>query len=106
MQKVLLLGGTQHLQTVPVDPGFGSPISHCNGKDEPERYHRTVFYPSNAGANVAKVWYVYVSDAYQSQSEQLSEDTLIAKLKECKIPPHIESIGATQLQDERRLNIA
>lgn len=103
MNKVLLLGGSQHLRTVPVESDFGTPISHCNGVEFPERYHRAVFYPSDVGAALANVWYVYVTDAYQSHPGQLSEAMLIDELNKCGISPHMVSVDVQDLQRERRL---
>lgn len=104
MNKVLLLGGSQHLRTVPVESDFGTPISHCNGVDLPERYHRAVFYRSDAGRGAANVWYVYVTDAYQSQPGQLTEAMLIDELDKRGITPHIVSVDVQNLLRERRLH--
>lgn len=104
MSKVLLLGGSQHLCTFPVGSDFGTPISHCNGVDQPEQYHRTVFYPSDADAAVANVWYVYVTDDYQSQPDQLTNAMVIDELKKREISPHIISVDVRHLQLEHRLN--
>jgi hypothetical protein len=104
MNKVLLLGGSQHLRTVPVESDFGTPISHCNGLEQPERYHRAVFYPSDTGTAVTNVWYVYVTDAYQSQPGQLTDAMLIDELDKRGITPHIVSVDVQNLQHESRLN--
>lgn len=101
--KVLLLGGSQHLRTLPVDLSFGTPISHCNGVALPERYHRAVFYPSGVDASVANVWYVYVADDYQLQSGQLTEAELIDALNKSGIAPHIVSVDLENLKHEPRL---
>jgi hypothetical protein len=65
-----------------------------------------VFYPSDAGTAVANVWYVYVTDAYQSQPGQLTDPMLIDELKKHGITPHMVSIDVQSLQHERRLSEA
>ncbi len=101
--QVLLLGGSQHLRQAPVGPDFGTPISHCDGEGSPERYHRAVFYPAADNETIAKVWYVYVSDDYQTQSNQLTEVQLLETLLSEKIAPHIVSVKLADLKIEKRL---
>lgn len=104
MPTVLLLGGSQHLRAFPAEPDFATPISHCSGNNPPERYHRAVFYPSVAGDNVEKVWYVFVTDDYQSRPGQLTDAMLIDELDKAGIAPHMVSIDVQDLQRERRVN--
>lgn len=104
MPTVLLLGGSQHLRPFPAEPDFATPISHCSGSEPPERYHRAVFYPSAAGDDVANVWYVYVTDDYQSRPGQLTDAMLIGELGKAGIAPHMVSVEVQDLRRERRVN--
>lgn len=104
MPTVLLLGGSQHLRAFPAEPGFPTPISHCSGSEPPERYHRAVFYPSVTGDNVEKVWYVYVTDDYQSGTGRLTDAMLTDELGKAGIAPHMVSVDVQELRRERRVS--
>jgi hypothetical protein len=63
-----------------------------------------VFYPPVAADGVANVWYVYVTDDYQSSPGQLTDATLIAELGKAGIAPHMVSVAVQELRPERRVN--
>jgi len=103
MPTVLLLGGSQHLRAFPAETDFPTPISHCSGNAAAERYHRAVFYPSVAGKEKENVWYVYVTDDYQSSLGQLTNAMLVDELDKAGIAPHITSVDVQNVSHERRV---
>lgn len=104
MGHVLLLGGSLHLQKRPVDPSYGSPMSHCNGVSEPERYHRAIFHLPVTNDKPDKFWYVYVTDDYQLSSKQLTLKEIAQTLQDLDIPAHITDVQAVDLRNERRIS--
>lgn len=102
MPRVLLLGGSQHLQTFPAGDNFG-PISHCGGS-EPERYHRTVFSPARKRDGVQAVWYVFATDSYLSEPRLTSED-LEKELEMRGIAPHRFPEVSENTEHERELPV-
>jgi hypothetical protein len=100
MNKILLLGGTQHLRAVLID-GFDTPLSHNNAEKGPERYHRAIYHPPCDNGVVDRVWYVYVTDEYQTSSAQLKSADIFQALEDHEIGAHITSIPFENLKHER-----
>lgn len=104
MKTVLMIGGSQHLRTSPVQ-GFNTPISFCNGISPPERYHRRVFLNPHDN-DFVQVWYVYVTDNYLSSNCTLTRDEILEALEDKGIKPHFPSTRTSFFQCELQVPLA
>jgi len=103
MIKVLLLGGTRHLDTTRCDSNFPTPITSGNGTATVARYDRAVFRNPISGASVDRFWYLYESDDYRGSKIELPLVDIHQALVDESIPPTNAAIDVINLAHERTI---
>lgn len=103
LKKTLLLGGPRHLQVVPIDPNYGTPITTGNGTPIVTHYHRTVFRFPIKGPVVDRFWYVYESDDYRASSQEMALSEVYQRLLDAKISPVNGAIKVVNLVQKRTI---